>query len=48
MCTSPNIVRVIKLRRMKWAGHAARTGEMRNTYDILLGKSEGEESSWKT
>jgi hypothetical protein len=26
---------------MRWAGHAARMGEMRNAYDILVGKSEG-------
>jgi hypothetical protein len=38
---SPNIIRVIKSRRMRWAGHVARMGEMRNAYDILVGKFEG-------
>jgi hypothetical protein len=39
--SSPNIVRVIKSRRMRWAGHLARVGEMRNPYRILVGKTEG-------
>jgi hypothetical protein len=39
---SPYIVRVIKLRMKKWAGHIARRGEMRNVYNILVGKPEGE------
>jgi hypothetical protein len=34
--SSPNIIRIIKSRRMRWAGH----GEMRNAYRILVGKSE--------
>jgi len=38
---SPNIVRVIKSRRMRWAGHVARMGEGRGVYRILVGKSEG-------
>jgi len=38
---SPNIVRVIKSRRMKWAGHVARMGEERGVYRILVGKPEG-------
>jgi len=33
---SPDIVRVIKLGRMRWAGHMARIGEMRNAYSILI------------
>jgi len=37
---SPNIVRVIKLRRMRWAGHVARMGEERGVYRFLLGKPE--------
>jgi hypothetical protein len=36
--TSPNIIRVIISRRMKWAGHVARMGEMRNAYNILFGR----------
>jgi len=39
--TSPNIVRVIKLRRMRWAGHVARMGEERGVYRVLVGKPEG-------
>jgi hypothetical protein len=38
--TSPNVVRVIKSRRMKWAGHVARTGEGRVVYGVLVGKPE--------
>jgi hypothetical protein len=33
--------RMIKSRRMRWAGHVARKGEKRNAYRILLGKSDG-------
>jgi hypothetical protein len=39
--SSPNIVRVIKSRRMRWAGHEARMGEGRGTYRVLVGRSEG-------
>jgi hypothetical protein len=39
--SSPNIVRVIKLRRMKWAGHVARMGEGRGVYRVLVGRPEG-------
>ena len=39
--SSPNIVRVIKSRRMRWAEHAARMGEERGVYRVLLGKPEG-------
>jgi len=38
---SPNIVRVIKTRRMRWAGHVARMGEKRDVYRVLVGKPEG-------
>jgi hypothetical protein len=38
--TSPSIIRMIKSRRMKWAGHVARMGEKRNAYVILVGNSE--------
>jgi hypothetical protein len=37
-----------KSRRMRWAGHAARMGEMRNTHRMLVGKPEDEEMNWKT
>ena len=39
--SSPNIARVIKSRRMRWAGHVARIGEERGAYSFLLVKSEG-------
>jgi len=39
--SSPNIVRVIKSRRMRWAGHVARMGEDRGVYRVLVGKPEG-------
>ena len=38
---SPNIVRVIKSRRMRWAGHVARMGEERGLYRVLVGKPDG-------
>jgi len=39
--SSPNIVRVIKSRRMRWAGHVARMGEGRGVYSVLVGKTVG-------
>jgi len=39
--SSPNIVQVIKSRRMRWAGHVARVGEERVVYRVLAGKPEG-------
>jgi hypothetical protein len=36
---SPNIVRVIKARRLRWAGHVARMGEGRGVYRVLVGKT---------
>jgi hypothetical protein len=39
---SPNIVWVVKSRRMRWSGHVARMGERRGVYRALMGKSEGE------
>jgi hypothetical protein len=38
MYSSPNIVRVIKSKRMRWAGHVARMGEERGVYRVLVGK----------
>jgi hypothetical protein len=38
---SPSIIRIIKLRRMRWAGHVARMGKKRNVYRILVENSEG-------
>ena len=37
----PNIVRVVKSRRMRWAGHVARMGEERGVHRVLVGKPEG-------
>jgi hypothetical protein len=39
--SSTNIVRVIKFRRMNWAGHVARMGEGKGVYRVLVGKPEG-------
>jgi hypothetical protein len=39
--SAPSIVRVIKARRMRWAGHVARMGEVRGAYSILVGRPEG-------
>jgi hypothetical protein len=39
--SSPTIVRVIKLRRMRWAGHVVWMGDGRGMYRVLVGKLEG-------
>jgi hypothetical protein len=39
--SSPDIIRQIKSRRMRWAGQMARMGEYRNVYRVLMGKPEG-------
>jgi hypothetical protein len=39
--SSPNIIRQIKSRRMRWAGHVACMGEGRNVYRVFVGKPEG-------
>jgi hypothetical protein len=39
--SSPNIIRQIKSRKMRWAGHVALMGEERNLYKVLMGKPEG-------
>ena len=46
--SSPNNVRVIKSRRMRWVGQVARSGESKGVYRVLVGKTEGKETSWKT
>jgi hypothetical protein len=38
--SSPSIIKIIKSRRMRWAGHVARIGEKRNVYRLLAGKPE--------
>jgi len=40
----PNIVRVVKSRRMRWAGHVVRMGEGRGVYRVVVGKPEGKRS----
>jgi hypothetical protein len=42
--SSPNIVRVIKSRRMRWTGHVARMGKGRGAYRVLVGRPEGKRS----
>jgi len=37
----PSIIRVIKSRRIRWAGHVTRMGERRGVYRVLVGKPEG-------
>jgi hypothetical protein len=38
---SPDIIRQVKSRRMRWAGHVARMGEDRKMYKVFVGKPEG-------
>jgi hypothetical protein len=40
--SSPDIIRQVKSRRMRWAGHVASMGEERKVYKVLVGKPEGE------
>ena len=44
----PNIVRVVKSRRMRWAGHVARMGEDRGVHRVLVGKPEGKRQIGET
>jgi hypothetical protein len=39
--SSPDIIRLVKSRRMRWAGHVARMGEDRKVYKVLVGNPEG-------
>jgi hypothetical protein len=39
--SSPSIIRIIKSRRIRWAGHVEEMGEKRNAYRLLMGKPEG-------
>jgi hypothetical protein len=45
--SSPNIIRVIKPRRLRWAGHVARMGERRSAYRALVGKPEARRPLWR-
>jgi hypothetical protein len=44
--SSPNIIRMIKSRRIWWAGHVARMRADRNAYRVLMGKSKGRPRGW--
>jgi hypothetical protein len=46
--SSPSIIRIMKARRMRWAGHVARIGEKRNTYRLLVGTPEGRRQLGRT
>jgi hypothetical protein len=46
--SSPSIIRIIKLRRMRLAGRVARMGENRNVCDLLVGNSDGERPQVRT
>jgi hypothetical protein len=46
LCSSSSIIRVIKSRRMRWAGHVSRMGEKRDAYRILVRKPEGTMLKW--
>jgi hypothetical protein len=43
--SSPNIIRVMKSRRLRWAGHVARMGERGRAYRALVGKPERKETT---
>ena len=43
-CRSPNIVRVIKSRRLRWAGHLTTMEEFRSAFKILVGQPAGKRS----
>ncbi|KAJ4433070.1 hypothetical protein ANN_15327 [Periplaneta americana] len=45
--TSPDIIRNIKSRRLRWAGHVTRMGEFRNAYRELVGRPEGKRPLWR-
>jgi hypothetical protein len=48
LCTSPSIIRIIKSRRKRWAGHVERMGENRNAYRLLVGKARAKETTRNT
>jgi hypothetical protein len=45
---SPNIIRVIKSKKMRWVGHVAALRERRGVYRVLVVNPEGKEKNWKT
>ena len=40
LCSSSNVIRTMKSRRMRWVGHVARVGDRRGTHRVLVGRSE--------
>jgi hypothetical protein len=46
--SSPNIIRTIKSRRIRWARHVTQMGEKRNAYRILMGEARRKETTRKT
>jgi hypothetical protein len=46
--SSPSIIRIIKWRRMRWAGHVAQMGEKRNVCRLLIRKPEGKRPQYFT
>ena len=46
--SSPNTVRVMNSRRMRWAGHVAHMGERRGVYRVLVGNPEGKRPLWRS
>jgi hypothetical protein len=46
--SSPSIVRMIKLKRMRLSGHVIRIGQKRNACKLVVGKSEGKKTARKT
>jgi hypothetical protein len=45
--SSTSIIRIIKPRRIRWAGHVAWMGEKRNAFRLLVGKPEGKRQLWR-
>jgi hypothetical protein len=45
---SEDIIRTIKSRMMRWTGHVACMGKMRNAYKSMVGNPEGKRGTWKT
>jgi hypothetical protein len=48
MYSPPNIIRMMKSRRMRWVEHVARMGDRRGAFLVLAGRPEGEKFIWKT
>ena len=47
MYSSPNIIRSLKSRRLRWAGHVARMDQFRNACRVSVGKPEGKRPLWR-